>query len=216
MLALEFVGLFFLIPTLVAFAGRRVPALPTLWVISAVCLCFLLRDPKFDQKQLWDSAALPPHLTSVLLLFGAFAALLIFSIWRWNPASLFELPRRNPLLWVLILFLYPVLSVYPQGIVFRAFLVQRYASLFGSTTLLIIASALAFGYMHIVFRNGWAVGLSFLGGLIFAARFVETRSLFLSSFEHALYGCALFTAGMGSFFYHGSTQKLKLFRQQTA
>jgi len=57
--------------------------------------------------------------------------------------------------------------------------------------LLVVAIAAAFGYMHAIFRNGWAVGLSFLAGILFAAlpadtiavRFrVRTRSLWLPEF----------------------------------
>jgi len=40
--------------------------------------------------------------------------------------------------------------------------------------------------------------------LLFAARYAETGSLATSSFEHALYGCWLFTVGLGQYFYHGT------------
>ena len=66
---------------------------------------------------------------------------------------------------------------------------------------LILLSALAFSLMHIVFRNWIAVVLTFFGGLLFARRHLETRSLFVSSFEHALYGCFVFTIGLGQFFF---------------
>ncbi len=35
---------------------------------------------------------------------------------------------------------------------------------------------------------------------MFAARYQQSRSLAASSFEHALYGCFLFTVGLGQFF----------------
>jgi membrane protease YdiL (CAAX protease family) len=60
--------------------------------------------------------------------------------------------------------------------------------------------------MHIVYRNPLAVVLTFFGGLIFAWRYKVTNSLLTSSFEHALYGCWLFTVGLGDFFYHGRAQ----------
>lgn len=103
--------------------------------------------------------------------------------------------------------LYPVLSVYPQGIIYRAFLFARYQRLFGSQWLLLLASALAFAYVHIIFRNGLAIALAFAAGLLFAYRYQQTGSLFISCFEHALYGCAIFTVGLGRSFYYGAVRK---------
>jgi uncharacterized protein len=109
---------------------------------------------------------------------------------------------------------YPVLSVYPQGILYRAFFFQRYAALFPGKWAMIVASAAAFAFLHIIFRNWLAVALTFAGGLLFAARYAETDSLFTSSFEHALYGCWLFTIGLGQYFYHGTIASVgKVLRQ---
>ena len=66
-----------------------------------------------------------------------------------------------------------------------------------------MGSALVFSYGHIVFENSLAVGLSFIGGLLFARTYVSTRSTFAAAFEHALYGCFIFTIGLGQYFYHG-------------
>lgn len=69
---------------------------------------------------------------------------------------------------------------------------------------MIAASAAAFAFLHIVFRNSLAVALTFCSGLLFAVRYAETGSLATSCFEHALYGRWLFTVGLGQFFYHGT------------
>jgi membrane protease YdiL (CAAX protease family) len=99
--------------------------------------------------------------------------------------------------------LYPVLSVYPQGVLYRAFFLQRYVVLFPNKWALVLASAAAFGLLHIIFRNWLSVALTFGGGILFALRYMETGSLLTSSVEHALYGCWLFTVGLGEYFYHG-------------
>jgi membrane protease YdiL (CAAX protease family) len=79
---------------------------------------------------------------------------------------------------------------------------------------MIAASAAAFAFLHIIFRNWIAVALTFAGGLLFAARYAETDSLFTSSFEHTLYGCWLFTIGLGQYFYHGTIATVgKVLRQ---
>ncbi|MGA2181446.1 MAG: CPBP family glutamic-type intramembrane protease [Bryobacteraceae bacterium] len=207
MRAVEFAILFFGLPALFAFARHRLPALPALWLFAGLCLIVLLRDPSVDRRQLWNAAALPGHLAGILLPFGAVAAFLMLAVRRFAPALFLSLPRTNPVLWVAILLLYPVLSVYPQSIVYRAFLFHRYGGLFGGGVGMVIASAAAFGFLHVVFRNGWAVGLSALAGLLFAARYWQTGSLFVSAFEHALYGCLIFTVGLGRFFYSGAVRR---------
>ena len=67
---------------------------------------------------------------------------------------------------------------------------------------------MAFAYMHIVFRNPWAMVLSLPAGMLFYARYRETRSLMVSSLEHALYGCFVFSIGLGVYFYQGPIPRL--------
>ena len=69
---------------------------------------------------------------------------------------------------------------------------------------LVVASAVAFSFAHIIFRNPIAIIFTLVGGLLFAWRYAETGSLFTSSFEHALYGCWMFTIGLGEYFYKGA------------
>jgi hypothetical protein len=218
--ALEFVILFVVFPALFAFTRHRLPALPALWAIAALCLVILLRDPTVDRHRLWNAEALPAYLLrgrdglpGILPLFAVVAAALGIAVWRFAPDLFLNLPRRNPVLWVAIMLLYPVLSVYPQSIVYRAFLFHRYGTMFRSGTTLggvtgeVIVSTLAFGFLHIVFRNGYAVALTTVAGVLFAARYLQTGSLFVSAFEHSLYGCLIFTVGLGRFFYHGAVQR---------
>jgi len=99
---------------------------------------------------------------------------------------------------------YPLVSVYPQGLVLRAFLMHRYRPLFRSRWTRIAVSAVAFSFMHIILRNPVAVGLTLIGGVLFADTHLRSRSLVVSSVEHAMYGCLLFTVGWGRYFYHGA------------
>jgi membrane protease YdiL (CAAX protease family) len=69
---------------------------------------------------------------------------------------------------------------------------------------MILASAVAFAFVHIIFRNPIAVSFTLVGGLLFAWRYQQTDSLFTSSLEHALYGCLMFTIGLGDYFYKGA------------
>ena len=99
---------------------------------------------------------------------------------------------------------YPLVSVYPQEVVFRAFIHERYAPVLGTGRAAAAASALAFGFVHVIFGNLLAVGLSLIGGWLFARRYQRSRSLLATSVEHALYGQLVFTIGLGAYFYHGA------------
>ena len=199
----EFLLLFVAFPLAYRFAPWPVPALPVLWLITLYCYWQLRRDPTFDRSRLWNPHPLSTQLPSILLVFVLGALLIYLGVRLFTPDLLFSFARTRPRLWAAVILLYPILSVYPQGLIYRSFLMHRYASLFTSEWALILVSAAAFSFMHIVFRNPLAVTLTFLGGLIFAWRYSITGSLLTSSVEHALYGCWLFTVGLGQFFYHG-------------
>jgi uncharacterized protein len=207
LLAIEFLLLFFAGPTLFAYGRHRFPAIPALWVVTAYCLFILLHDPKFDRRRLWDAVRLHQQAPVMLGLFAVVAAAGVALVLRYAPETFLSLPRTNPTLWGVLMVLYPLLSVYPQGIIYRAFVFDRYSRLFGGGWGMVVVSAIAFAYVHIVFRNPLAVVLTFLGGMLFAFRYWQTGSVFVSSFEHALYGCAIFTIGLGRWFFHGAVAR---------
>lgn len=203
-LILEFLIVFAGLPLGYRFAPFRIPALPFLWVVAAYAWWQLLRDPHFDRAVLWNAGALPARLNWILFTF-AFAAFFIWlGVHRFAPQLEWSFVRRSPAFWAMVMVLYPVLSVYPQAVLYRAFFFERYASLFPGRWTLVVASAAAFAFMHLIFRNGLAVALTFAGGILFALRYAETGSLFTSALEHALYGCWIFTVGLGPYFYHGT------------
>ncbi len=137
------------------------------------------------------------------------AAVLTGGILLVAPAQFLELPRRNPELWALVMVLYPVLSVYPQGILYRGLFYARYACLFRGERAVWLAGAAVFSLAHMVFANGWAIGLTFLGGLFINRTYCKARSLMTSNLEHAVYGQLVFTSGWGRFLYHGTTRLLE-------
>lgn len=100
--------------------------------------------------------------------------------------------------------LYPLLSVWPQEMLYRAFLFTRYGPVFRSRTGTVLASAMAFGFAHILFLNWIAIGMTLIGGFLFATDYARHRSLRLTCLEHSLYGCLIFTVGLGRFFYTGA------------
>jgi membrane protease YdiL (CAAX protease family) len=101
---------------------------------------------------------------------------------------------------------YPLLSVYPQELLYRSFLLHRYRPVFGDGTGAAAASAVAFGCAHLMFHNVLSVLLTLVGGWLFARRYQRSRSLLTASVEHALYGVLAFTIGLGALFYHGAAR----------
>lgn len=121
-----------------------------------------------------------------------------FYVWITDNSQLFIVVKTKPLLWVIILFVYSLLSVYPQELLYRTFFFQRYQSLFNNEKLFLFINAVIFSLGHLFFKNALVIVLTFLGGLLFAFTFNKTKSTLLVSIEHAIYGCWLFTVGMGT------------------
>jgi membrane protease YdiL (CAAX protease family) len=203
-LIMEFLLVFVALPLAYRYSPVQIPALPLLWAVAGYALWRLLRDQQFNRTRLWNARELPGRLGVILILFAVAALALWLGVRRFTPDLEWSLVRQHPAFWAVVMVAYPVLSVYPQGLLYRAFFFERYAGLFPGKWAMIVASAAAFAFLHIIFRNSLAVALTFCGGLLFAARYAETGSLATSSFEHALYGCWLFTVGLGQYFYHGT------------
>lgn len=114
-----------------------------------------------------------------------------------DASALFYVPLNDPPLFIVILFVYTFLSVWPQEIIYRTFFFKRYERLFKSKSLFIFIGAIVFMLAHIFFKNTLVLILTFLGGLLFGFSYFKFRSTTLISIEHALYGNWLFTVGMG-------------------
>jgi len=134
---------------------------------------------------------------TVVKLLGIIAITTLF-VWFTNKESLFNVLLTKPKLWIFILFFYSVFSVYPQELIYRTFYFQRYKSLFENKSLFIFINAVVFSLGHLFFRNPLVMVLTFLGGLLFAITYNKTQSTLLVTIEHAIYGCWLFTVGMGT------------------
>ncbi|MDO5640545.1 MAG: CPBP family intramembrane metalloprotease [Neisseria sp.] len=202
------------------------------WLIGEFCVLFLLLPLLFLAGWLPNSAMLPAlwavFLYAALVLTangarwwrwdfprGALSGLLQRSLW---VAALLcalalviaqdkflDFVRRAPAFWLLVMLLYPLLSALPQELVYRRFFFDRYRALFGmGDKAFLVLNAALFSYMHIVFLNPVAVACTFVGGLMFAATYRRSRSLYLTALEHGLYGNLVFTVGLGQYFYHAA------------
>jgi membrane protease YdiL (CAAX protease family) len=139
----------------------------------------------------------------ILLRFLVGSLLLLCMVLLLYPDDFLNFPRQYPLFFVLFIILYPVLSVLPQELLYRVFFFERYKAVFNSQRSMIIASTLAFGFLHIIFHNYLAVLLTLVGGFFFAHSYSVTRSLYIACLEHSLYGLLIFALGLGGFFIRG-------------
>lgn len=203
-LILECIGIFLVTPALIAWVKPLGYVCAILWGLMAYCGYILNRDHGWSLRADWNRAAFTPAVRKrILLCFIPFALFLtIFTLYR-VPQLFLSLPATRPELWVSIMLLYPPLSVLPQEIIGRCFFLRRYAPLMREKTLIIVSAA-AFGWMHFIMQNWEAVAFSAVGGWLFADTYTRTRSLCAVFWEHTLYGCFIFTIGLGYFFYHGN------------
>jgi len=145
--------------------------------------------PNLNWKRFWAE-------TSIKLLI--IAILTSVFVWFTDRGMFFDVVINKPLLWLVILIVYSLFSVYPQELVYRTLYFQRYEQLFKSKKLFIFINAIVFSLAHTMFRNPLVHIITFLGGILFALTYYKTKSTLLVSIEHAIYGSWLFTVGMGN------------------
>ncbi len=205
----ELVALFVVGPGLIAL-GPRWWVFPAILGGGVVSALLLLTDPTFRRRR---QGAAPRGLAGVLLRVAAvWGALLVFALVQRGPAGLFLFPRARPGVWLLVLVLYPVLSAFPQELMYRTLFFHRYAGLFRRPGAAVAVNALLFGWAHVIVHNLTAMVLTTVGGLILAATYHRHRSTLLASLEHALYGDFVFSVGIGGMFVNGVRLASKLVR----
>lgn len=195
--------LFYLLPTLYYLDIVKLPLIPYLCAMALITTIYLLRAPTFDRAQFWNYTAAIKGLPTIFIAFVCNAIAITALVYFLIPERFLEIPRRSLGLWAFIMLLYPLFSVYPQEIIYRVFMFERYRPLFGSNAIMIAASAAAFGFGHIIFGNWIAVPMTLIGGILFAITYARSKSTLLVAIEHALYGDLVFTIGLGSYFYAG-------------
>ena len=203
----ECLSVFLVIPVLLWLRLFTTPLIMLpLFILCIPVTIWLGKEYGFSWALFWrgELEAERRQLRKIIKRFLVNALLLIGLLLLCYPEHLFDLPRNMTLLWLLIIVLYPLFSVYPQELLYRTFFLRRYRSLFKNQRYVVLLNALLFGWMHIVFHNVLAVVFTFIGALLFADTYRNTRSLRLTCLEHAMYGNLLFTLGYGQAFLFGS------------
>ena len=182
------------------------PVLPVLWVAACPAAVYLVKREGWGRREFfgWRINRVQALRLGVRLL--AAAAVLAGGALLMDPGLFLEMPRRSPRLWALVMVFYPLLSVFPQGVLYRALFYARYAPLFASERTRHMVGTVAFSLAHLVFLNPWALLLTLAGGAMFNRTFRTTGCLQASNLEHAVCGQLVFTCGWGRYLYHGITQ----------
>lgn len=200
-LLLEWLILFFGVPLFIASGVIHSHNYFVLIAAMLACYLYLCRDKTFTTKRLCGLNPLKVIDKTFIIRAVICTGILLLFCGLFYPELLFSFIKAKPLLWLLFLFIYPAFSVWPQELIYRAFMFRRYLPLFGRGTLMPVCSATAFAFMHIIFFNWPALILTFIGGFIFARDYQKTGRLGLAFWEHTVYGNLAFTIGAGYFFF---------------
>jgi len=202
LLALELLTVFFCLPILVSITVKVTP-LPLILIGGFISFYLLYNDNNFEKSSLYKLPPLSVEYARILLQFILFGGVFYLFVSHYFPNNLFLFLKKDIHLWLNIVLIYTFLAVYPQEVIYRAFIFHRYHKLFQSKWMLIHLSAIAFSFGHIIYLNPISLFLSLIGGYIFSITYARTKSVFLAYIEHLLYGLMLYTIGFGNYFYSG-------------
>jgi len=160
------------------------------------CITITIKQSIVSYKEMY-AINLKRSWKPIVLQFITFVIASTVLMYYLNNESLFIVLRKNWTMWIAITLFYSIFSVYPQEFLYRTFFFKRYSALFKSTSVIIIFNATIFSLAHLAFNNLLVSVLTFIGGILFAFTYHKSKSLLLTSIEHALYGSWLFTLGMG-------------------
>lgn len=199
----EFIVLYVGGPLAVVFLFGHRLLVPMVAGLAALGLVLLLATPSFSLRAMLRL----PGRRDWLLVAATAALTFALSVglaWLLVPDRLFGLPRHDLALWALIMVFYPLVSALPQEVVFRVLFFERYGALFASERQALLVNGVAFGLAHLFYLNPVAIILPMAGGVLFGWAYLRTRSLVVVTLLHAVAGQAIFTSGLGIYFYHGA------------
>ena len=200
-LVIEFVLLFFGIPTWIYLDQDFIH--PIIIILPVLVLIFFLlrRSSDFEWRELirWQVSRRILFGNAIIILLAAL--LMLGYVYFLDRGNLFNLPRANIWLYLALCLFYPVFSAFGQEIIYRTFLSRRYSLILPKGWQFVLASALTFSFMHIVYYDPVSMILTFIGGLYFAKVYQQTRSVLFTSVLHGIFGIMIFGVGLGQYFW---------------
>lgn len=205
-LTVELILLFGFTPVLVyaLVYEYRMPLFQILPPVFLLFIIFLTLDRSFSWKTTLFRGIRLRDIVSILVIFVVAGPALVVFAQNDVPDRYLAFPRYAFDVWVMVMILYPLISVTTQEIMYRVFFFHRYQALFaGDPQAAIMLNAVLFAFSHIVFLNVTTLVIAFMGGLLFAWRYQTSRSYWALVLEHAIYGNLIFTVGLGKYFFTG-------------
>jgi membrane protease YdiL (CAAX protease family) len=195
-LSLELVLLFFLIPVILFLEVLPIIKIGSLLIAITYVIVTSIKNKLIPLKSLLSFSLKNEWRALLLSCIIVLSSSLIF-MYFWHPENLFIVVKKNPTLWVIILFVYAFMSVLPQELLYRSYFFNRYKDLFKNPKYLVIINIIAFPLAHLFLKNWLVLLITLIGGIFFALTYKRSKSIILTSLEHAIYGNWLFTIGMG-------------------
>lgn len=200
-LSLEFGLLFFGVPLLLFFDKNIIHPSAILLPVLVALILYFRKQKEFHSRDLFRlniSKKMWLKQAAIVLAAGIF---LLGYVMVFEPENVFNLPKRNPAIWLAMLGFYPVFSAYGQEVVYRKFLFMRYHKLFQQKWVLILASGISFSFVHIVYFSVLSLVLTFFAGIYLAWLYNKTKSVLFTGIIHGILGFLIFTVGLGQHFW---------------
>lgn len=193
---LEFFFIFLIIPSTIFFLDSSIIIFLTLYLVSILSLVILY----FDKTFLFTSLKKKIDWTFVIIFSVIFFFLGFFYVLLVDKNLLFIFPKTNFKLWLIVIFIYPFLSVIPQELVYRVFFFQRYFPNINRFYFPMFLNLAVFAYGHLVFDNMHAIIITAIVSPIFTYAYLK-KSFFTCVILHTLGGQIIFTLGLGKYFF---------------
>lgn len=199
-LVIELIILYIGVPLFIAFNPWKIPLMLILMTAGIGVYLLLRFDPTFDNKIFINWEAGKKQIKPMLILFLLSSIIMVVLIYLIDKEKAFYLIKFRWWLLVIISVFYPIFSVIPQSLIYRALFFHRFDALFSNPYVKIVLSALFFSFGHILYKNWLVLILAFIAGFIFSWHYHKSRSLAWNVIEHSIYGVVLFGSGLGYFF----------------
>jgi len=193
---LEFFFIFLIIPSTIFFLDSSIIIFLTLYLVSILSLVILY----FDKTFLFTSLKKKIDWKFVIIFSVIFFFLGFFYVLLVDENLLFIFPKTNFKLWLIVIFIYPFLSVIPQELVYRVFFFQRYFPNINRFYFPMFLNLVVFAYGHLVFSNMHAIIITAIVSPIFTYAYLK-KSFLTCVILHTLGGQIIFTLGLGKYFF---------------
>ena len=193
---LEFFFIFLIIPSTIFFLDSSIIIFLSLYLVSILSLVILY----FDKTFLFTSLKKKIDWKFVIIFSVIFFFLGFFYVLLVDKNLLFIFPKTNFKLWLIVIFIYPFLSVIPQELVYRVFFFQRYFPNINRFYFPAFLNLVVFAYGHLVFSNMHAIIITAIVSPIFTYAYLK-KSFLTCVILHTLGGQIIFTLGLGKYFF---------------